>query len=186
MAAHVCKDGRDLIQRIAAGDRLAFAQLYDRYAAIVLGLACRILGDQATAETVVLEVFHEVWRTAAHYDPTRSTPDTWLFTLARMRALDAQRAAWEEGKRAEGAIPQAVGAPLASHRETQERTWVMTALAGLAQEQRQVLELAYYDGLTQTEIAMRLGLPLDTVKTRLCQGLDQLQDRLVTQGWTVL
>jgi RNA polymerase sigma-70 factor (ECF subfamily) len=62
----------------------------------------------------------------------------------------------------------------------------MTALAGLAQEQRQVLELAYYDGLTQTEIAMRLGIPLDTVKARLCQGLDQLQDRLVTQGWTVL
>jgi RNA polymerase sigma-70 factor, ECF subfamily len=184
MAAHACKDGRDLIQRLATGDRLAFAQFYDRYAAIVFGLVYRILGHQATAETVVLEVFHEVWRTAAHYDPTQSAPDTWLFTLARMRALDAQRAVWE--KRAEGAIPQAAGAPLASRRETQERTWVMTALAGLAQEQRQVLELAYYDGLTQTEIATRLGISLDTVKTRLCQGLDQLQDRLVTQGWTVL
>jgi RNA polymerase sigma-70 factor (ECF subfamily) len=186
MAAHACKDGRDLIQRIAAGDRLAFAQLYDRYAAIVLGLVCRILGHQETAERVVLEVFHEVWHTAAHYDPTQRTPDTWLFTLARTRALDAQRAAWGEGKQVEGAFPQVAGATLTSDRETQERTWVMTALAGLAQEQRQVLELAYYDGLTQTEIAMRLGIPLDTVKARLCQGLDQLQDRLVTQGWTVL
>jgi RNA polymerase sigma-70 factor, ECF subfamily len=186
MAAHACKDGRDLIQRIAAGDHLAFTQLYDRYAAIVLGLASRILGHQATAEAVVLEVFHEVWRTAVHYDPTRSTPDTWLFTLARTRALDMQRAARREGKRAEGASPQAVAAPLELGRETQERTWIMTALAGLAQEQRQVLELVYYDGLTQTEIATRLGIPLDTVKMWICQGLDQLQDRLVTQGWTVL
>jgi RNA polymerase sigma-70 factor (ECF subfamily) len=186
MAAHACKDGRDLIPRIAAGDLLALAQLYDRYAASVLGLACRILGHQATAERVVLDVFHEVWRTAAHYDPTRSAPDTWLFTLARLRALHAQRTAWSEGKRAEEALPQAVEAPLASRRETQERTWVMTALAGLAPEQRQVLELAYYEGLTQTAIATRLGLPLDTVKTRLCQGLDHLQDRLVTQGWTIL
>ncbi len=185
MAAHACNDGRDLIPRIAAGDRVALAQLYDRYAASLLGLAYRILGHQATAETVVLDVFHEVWRTAAHYDPTRSAPDTWLFTLARMRALNTQRAAWGEGKRAEGALPPTAGAPLASRRETQERTWVMTALAGLTSEQRQVLELAYYDGLTQTEIATRLGIPLDTVKTRLCQGLDHLQDRLVTQGWTV-
>jgi len=186
MAAHACKDGRDLIQRIAAGDHLAFTQLYDRYAAIVLGLVCRILGHQATAEAVVLEIFHEVWHTAVRYDPARSAPDTWLFTLARTRALAARHAAWREGKRVEGVLPPAVGVPLAPGRETQERAWVMTALAGLAQEQRQVLELAYYDGLTQTEIATRLSIPLDTVKARLCRGLDQLQDRLVTQGWTVL
>ena len=112
MAAHACNDGRDLIPRIAAGDRVALAQLYDRYAASVLGLAYRILGHQATAETVVLDVFHEVWRTAAHYDPTRSAPDTWLFTLARMRA-STRRAAW--GREAGGrSAPPTAGAPLAS------------------------------------------------------------------------
>jgi RNA polymerase sigma-70 factor (ECF subfamily) len=161
------------------------APSYDRYAAIVLSLAGRILGQQAAAEAVVLDVFREVWRTAARYDPARSAPDTWLFTLARMRALEARHAAGREGRQVEGARSPAVGAPVASDREMPARTRVMTALAGLAQDQRQVLEMAYYDGLTQTGIATRLGLPLNTVKTWLYRGLDQLQNQLVRQGWTV-
>jgi RNA polymerase sigma-70 factor (ECF subfamily) len=192
MTAHAFEDVRDLIRLIAEGDHRAFERLYDRYAQLVLNLAVRILRNQADAEEVVQEVFWQVWRNAAQYDPDRGPPEAWLFTLARTRAIDALRSSHKEGGRADVELSEAdielseaAVDPTGLEVDVGDKNLVVSALTCLSKDQRRALELAYYEGLTQTEIAASLGVPLGTVKSWVRRGLEQLRETLVARGWSI-
>lgn len=177
---------RDLIQRIAEGDAHALERLYDNYAQLVFRLALRILRNQADAEEVVQEVFWQVWRTAGRYDPVRGPPEAWVMTLARSRAIDRLRSSARVDGLALEEVPEATEDLAAGGaQDTELRQMVTNALSGLSKAQRTALELAYYSGLTQTEIAEHTGAPLGTVKTWIRKGLEQLRDTFVAEGWTI-
>jgi RNA polymerase sigma-70 factor (ECF subfamily) len=163
----------DTIRRIADGDHAALAELYDRYAPMVTGLAVRILHDLGDAEDVVQAVFLQVWRQAGRYDTARGAPSAWLCTIARSRALDHLRRRVARRENHTTALYQPTVAPA-----TVERLAVRRALRDLAPVQRRALELAYYEGLTQTEIAARLREPLGTIKTRIRGGMARLRTAL--------
>ena len=172
-------DDAPLLDRIARGDADALALLYDRYAPRVLGLTTRILGDPDEAEDVLQEVFLQVWR-APRFDPSRGAVLTWLLVLARSRAIDRLRSLRRRGRDRQVDV---AAADLPSGQDVerdagsaQEGSAVRRALADLPAEQRRALELAYFDGYTQTEIAELTGAPLGTVKTRLRQGMMKLRD----------
>jgi RNA polymerase sigma-70 factor (ECF subfamily) len=162
-----------LIGRIAAGDHGALGELYDAYAGLVNGLALRILREGTDAEDVVQEVFVQVWRQANRFDPARGNVGAWLCTIARTRALDRLRRRVARREEPSEAAPLATGVP-----RTEEALAVRKALDGLSTEQRRALELAYYEGLTQTEIAARLGEPLGTIKTRIRTAMMRLRETL--------
>jgi RNA polymerase sigma-70 factor (ECF subfamily) len=162
-----------LLIRLAAGDQQALGEFYDLYAGLVNGLALRILRDTSDAEDVVQEVFVQVWRQASRFDPSRGTPEAWLCTMARTRALDRLRRRVSRREEAEEQAPAPTGVP-----RTEEGIAVRKALDGLSPEQRKALELAYYEGLTQSEIAERLGEPLGTVKTRIRTAMMRLREVL--------
>ena len=171
--------GAELIRGMATGDRDAFARFYDRYAPLVYPVILRIVRDAADAADVVQEVFWESWQSAAAYDPARGSPEAWLFTRARTRAIDRVRAVRRRGAtfvapvdEAMAAAPQAPDAAA----QAEDRSVVLRALERLPEPQREVIELAYYRGLTQTEIAARIQQPLGTVKTRLRLGLERLRE----------
>ena len=171
--------GGELIRRMAAGDRDAFARFYDRYAALVYPVVLRIVRDAADAGDVVQEVFWESWQGAAAYDPARGSAEAWLFTRARTRAIDRVRAVRRRGETFVAPVDEGLAAaPAAPDALTQaeDRSIVMRALERLPDAQREVIELAYYRGLTQTEIAARLAQPLGTVKTRLRLALERLRE----------
>ncbi|QEH39248.1 ECF RNA polymerase sigma factor RpoE (plasmid) [Aquisphaera giovannonii] len=175
----------DLIAAVARGDRQALERLYDRYAPIVHSVGLRILGIRADADDVVQEVFLQVWRRAETYRPDRGSPECWILTIARNRALAKMRAAntMKKGLETLRLRPRPTGVESASGPvvRAESATAVRTALAGLPDEQRRALELAYFEGLTQSEIAARLGEPLGTVKTRIRLGMERLR-RLVGEG----
>ena len=182
-------EARELIEQMAGGQRPALEQLYDRHARLVFALALRILRNQADAEEVTQEVFLQVWRDASRYDSARGTPQAWIVMLARTRAIDKLRAARRLGDhRREAANVERMEAPSARGTDDQmaDRQLVLGVLANLSSAQRQLLELAYYEGLTQTEIADRTGLPLGTVKTRIRMGLEQLRTALTDKRATAL
>ena len=162
-----------LISRIADGDHEALGEFYDRYASMANGLALRILRNTSDAEEVVQEVFVQAWRQADRYDPTRGTPEAWISTLARTRALDKLRRRTSRREDPSEAAPGTTATP-----PNVEVLAVRRALSGLSAPQRTVLELAYYDGLTQSEIAQRLGEPLGTVKTRIRTAMISLRETL--------
>jgi RNA polymerase sigma-70 factor (ECF subfamily) len=126
-----------------------------------------------------------VWRDAARYDPSRGSPETWLLTRTRTRAIDGLRAARAAGSHREADLTDLAGAVPASVDELDTRHLVVGVLDGLSKAQRELIELAYYGGLTQSEIAERTGLPLGTVKTRIRSGLEHLRAALREKGWTV-
>ena len=168
-----------LLAQLARGDELALAELYDRFGRIAYGLAVKVLRDQALAEDAVQDAFLGAWRTAAAFDPTRGTASTWLMTLVHRRAVDLVR---REDRRRTDVLDDA---PIAASETTdeqaavrEERRRVQAALAQLPADQREALELAYYGGLTQSELAERLGVPLGTVKSRMFAGLGKLRDLL--------
>jgi RNA polymerase sigma-70 factor (ECF subfamily) len=166
-----------LLARISRGDAAALRVLYDRCSARALSLALRVLGTRSEAEEVVQETFVQVWRQAASYDASRGGAMAWIATIARSRALDRLRTRLAGDRAvARSEEPDAPAAPspveLAAQREL--RSQVMAALATLPQEQRSAIELAYYEGLSHSEIAERLGDPLGTVKTRVRLGLAKL------------
>jgi RNA polymerase sigma-70 factor (ECF subfamily) len=171
----------DLLRAIARGEEAALAAVYDRYRLILFGLILRILHDREEAEDCLQEVFLQVWRRACDFDSARGRAFTWLVTIARSRALDRLRAA---GSRLRLATEAAQAAPAEagdSAREavrSEEGAVVREALAKLPDEQRRPLLLAYFEGLTQTEIAARLGDPLGTVKTRMRSGMIKLRELL--------
>jgi RNA polymerase sigma-70 factor (ECF subfamily) len=174
--------------RIAAGDREAFAELFDRHSPVVLGVLMRLLGNRAEAEEVVQEVFLQAWHQADRYLAERASPRGWLLMLGRSRALDRIRSsraarAREEALGREQRWAAAGGSnPTAGLRlEAGERVReVHGALAELPAEQRECIELAYWGGLTQTEIAERTGAPLGTVKSRVMLGMRKLREALST------
>ena len=187
-----------LIARIAAGDRDAFSRFYDLLAPVAYGLINRVLRDPEAAAEVLQDVFWQVWREAAQYDPGRGSPEAWVVMRAKTRAIDRLRSmrrrdrtfvapvdesvAYRAGRAAgEGSGYQdrpgenpAVAA--------EDRELVQTALAQLPEPQRRVIELAFFEGLTQSEIAARLGEPLGTVKTRARLGLERLRGALRGEG----
>lgn len=163
-----------LLRRLAAGDHEALGEFYDRYAGMVNALALRILRDAADAEDVVQEVFVQVWRQASRFDASRGSPEAWLCTVARTRALDRlRRRASRREDSSESAPAAAVPPP-----RSEEGLAVRKALEGLSPDQRKALELAYYEGLTQSEIAVRLGEPLGTIKTRIRTAMIRLREAL--------
>jgi RNA polymerase sigma-70 factor (ECF subfamily) len=165
-----------LLRRIAAGDSRALRQLYDRCATAALAVAQRILGTRTEAEDAVQEAFLDAWRNAARFDARRGSAEAWLITMARSRALDRMRqrgAATRHQSQPDDAAP-AAASPIesVSRREEQER--IQGALASIPGDQREVMELAFYEGLTQREIAARTGQPLGTIKTRCRLALEKL------------
>jgi RNA polymerase sigma-70 factor, ECF subfamily len=161
----------------------ALAELYDRFAPVLLALARRVLGAAGDAEEVVQEVFLLLWNRPDRYDPGRSSVSTWLLLLTRSRAIDRLRTRQvvertHESASAEGwdgdASPE--GPESVLHRERHER--VRREMANLPPEQRQVIEMAFYQGLSQTEIAARADLPLGTVKTRTLLAMKKLRSAL--------
>lgn len=171
-----------LVRRLALGEVDAVASLYDRYAARVMGLAFRILRHSGDAEDVVQEVFAQAWRSAPGYEGSRGTVAGWLLMMARTRAIDKLRARRARGDVAGEPIAEAIPAnetPQPDRLIADEQAALMRgALVALPAEQRQALELAYFEGLTQSEIAAHLSTPLGTVKTRIRTALIALRRSL--------
>ena len=171
----------DLLHALARGDEAALAAIYDRYHLILFGLILRILHDRAEAEDVLQEVFLQVWRRAGDFDEARGRAFTWLVTIARSRALDRLRSAGSRARLTEGAAQTPrddVSDAALDALKSETSAIVREALAELPDEQRRTLFLAYFEGLTQVEIAARLGDPLGTVKTRMRSGLIKLRELL--------
>src|SRR5262245_49069811 len=171
------------LTRMARGDQNGLAELYDRHARMVFSLALRIVQNRADAEDVVQEVFAQAWSQAGRYASSRGAVGAWLLMLARSRAIDRLRA--KRARPDQGADETAVwnvadtGAPQDLQLLTAEQVRLLqSALKELPEPQRQALELAYYEGLTHTEVADRLREPLGTVKTRIRQAVMKLREVL--------
>lgn len=175
-------DDLALVRRMAAGDSEALGELYDRYAPVLLAIARRILGESGDAEEVLQEALVQAWSQAGRYDPARSSVSTWLVLLTRSRALDRFRSRGARERAVVAAEREAksdTSSPAEAnvlHEERRQR--VREALSEIPPEQREVLELAFYEGLSQTEIAARTRTPLGTVKTRALLGMKKLRHSL--------
>jgi len=179
------EDDVKLLKAIAARDEAALAQLYDRYRVILFGLLMRILNNREEAEDVLQEVFLQVWRKADDFDENRGRPFTWLVTLARSRGIDRLRTLAARDRVAEAGakgVVEAISDAATDAFKSEQRGLVNKALAQLPDEQKRPLMLAYFDGLTQSEIATRLGAPLGTVKTRMRTGMTNLRELLAGKG----
>ena len=167
----------DLLQRIADGDDGAFDILYHRFARPLYGLALRMLRDRSRAEDAVQETFASIWRSAASYRPERGPGAPWLYAVARNAIVDRARA---RGEQTFAEPPEAVSPDAGPDERAESATLVARARAvdDLPEHEREVLELAYWGGLSQSEIAKFLDIPLGTVKTRTRSGLARLADLL--------
>ena len=179
---------RELVRRMAAGDEAALGELHDRFSTLVHSVVLRIVGDADDAEEVLEETFWQAWRQAGRYEEGRGGIGTWLVMMARSRAVDHVRSRrrfreerWEElpepgepGRDSDATEPS----PLESAQADEVRRVVADAVAKLPPEQRQTVELAYFRGMSQTEIAEATGQPLGTVKTRARLALQKLREAL--------
>jgi len=173
----------------------ALGTLYDETSRLVFGLCSRILNDSADAEEITLEVYAQAWRQAARYDPSRGEPVSWLLTLAHSRSIDRLRSRATTRKREqalEGAreVSEFVSLepdPEAASQLSQRARFIRQAMTALSSEQREVLELAYFEGLTHVEIAARIRQPLGTAKSRIRLGLNKLRESLapLSEGWSM-
>jgi RNA polymerase sigma-70 factor, ECF subfamily len=167
----------ELLALVAERDRDAFEILYHRYVRSVFGLALRRLGDRGRAEDAVQEAFAAIWRSAASYRPERGAPAAWLYTVARNAIIDRFRSARVVVSEVPELVETAPGPP--EQAERADAAWrVHRALEELPRRERDVLELAYWSGLSQSEVAAYLDLPLGTVKTRTRSALKRLADLL--------
>lgn len=171
------------VQGVAGGDQSALAALYDSTNRLIYSLILRVLGDAGTAEEVLLDVYTQVWRQAASYDTSRGMPLAWLTTIARSRAIDRLRSGWQDQRRKEPMDllkdrETNAASPEDTTMVSERQRFVRSALAVLSPEQREVIELAYYAGLSHSEIAAKLNQPLGTVKTRTRLGMIKLREAL--------
>src|SRR2546428_13347332 len=163
--------GIELISRMAAGDREALARFYDLYAPLAFGLLRRMLRDADEAAEVLQEVFWELWRAAGEYDPRRGSPEALVTVRARSRGIDRVRSVRSKGEMLVAPLGETAAAtPETGGNPVEDRELAQGLLRELPAEQREVIALAYLQGMTQSEIAARLGLPLGTVKTRTRLG----------------
>jgi RNA polymerase sigma factor (sigma-70 family) len=173
-----------LVSLVASSDDEALAELYDRFGRVAYGLALRILRDDGLAQDAVQEAFLGIWRSADRFLPERGKASTWILTLVHRRAIDLVRR--EDRRRGEPLeqAPEPIALSTVEGEATLgfRRRVVQEALKGLPPEQREALELAYYGGLTQSELAERLGQPLGTIKSRMFMGLARLRDLLAQAG----
>jgi RNA polymerase sigma-70 factor, ECF subfamily len=177
----------ELLRRVAAGDRGAIDDLYQRFRGPAFALARRVLADDALAEDVLQDVFLTVWRNPSGFDGARGTVSTWLLTLVHHRAVDAVRREESHRRRQARAEDElALSAPIRGE-DVEDQAWagivadrVRVALGALPEAQREALTLAYYGGYTQREVAALTGTPLGTVKTRMLAGMRRLKDTLGT------
>jgi RNA polymerase sigma-70 factor (ECF subfamily) len=175
-----------LVRRMKAADENALGEFYDRWFPVVNCLATRMLKSAADAEDVVEETFWQAWRQADRFHPERGTVQTWLLTIARSRVLDRMRATKRLREDAIDANPKVETADFVSSptdpslavEHAERKRLVLAALADLPREQREVLELGYFGGLSQSEIAQRTHLPLGTIKTRVRLAMLKLRERL--------
>jgi RNA polymerase sigma factor (sigma-70 family) len=168
-----------VLEAVGRGDDDALGVLYDRFGRLAYRLAFRILRDRALAEDAVQEAFLAVWRSADAYKRERAKPSTWILTVVHRRAVDiVRREQSRRGEPLEVAPEPSVGPVEEDAVLRDRRAAVQAALAELPGEQRQALELAYYGGLTQSQLAQRLGIPLGTVKSRMFAGLGRLRELL--------
>jgi RNA polymerase sigma-70 factor (ECF subfamily) len=183
MAVHDSTDAA-LVARVVERDDAAFGQLFDRHAAMVLGVLVPLLRRRELAEEILQETFLQAWSQAGRYRPERATVAGWLVMLARSRALDYLRSSQARGRREErlaaeggaGTVEQPVGTAYLEHAERQR--FVLRALTELGEDQRRCVELAFFEGLSHSQIAERLGQPLGTIKSRLLAGLRKLRQAL--------
>lgn len=178
-----------LVLRVGRGDRDAFAGLYDAASSQVFGLILRIVRDRPAAEELLVDVFSQAWRQAAQYDAGRGTAVSWLLLIARSRSIDYVRSKAHRVRASEDSVddsPREVRDPSPTpEREAvlgQQRQRIRAALAGLDEAKREAIELAFFSGLTHTEIAERLSEPIGTVKTRIRSGMLQLRRSLAAYG----
>ena len=173
-----------VVALVARSDETALGELYDRLGRVAYGLAFRILRDRTLAEDAVQEGFMTAWRTADRFMPERAKASTWLLTLVHRRAVDLVR---RENRRRAEPVDEAL--ELASDTSVEDDAWlrfererVQAALRRLPDQQREALELAYYGGFTQSELAERLGQPVGTIKSRMFAGLARLRELLAEPG----
>jgi RNA polymerase sigma-70 factor, ECF subfamily len=182
MTREPAPDAVELVGEVARGNREAFGRFYDRYASLVFSFALRVLHSRSEAEDLLQEVFFQAWRQAATYDPARGHPEAWLLMITRARAIDKLRSMRRRSERTlsmdETESSSEVGVTASGATRSEAKLTVTGALAGLPDAQRRVLEMAYFGGLTQSEIAAQLGEPLGTVKTRIRTGLERLRGLL--------
>jgi len=182
VATDTASEDRRLMSRLARGDADALGELYDQYGRVVFGVLYRMLGSPESAEEVAQNAFHSVWRQAGTYRPERGSVRTWLLAIARNAAIDWRRSKGNRMAR-DTVIDDALA--LVDDMRVEERVIaslraqrVRAAVAALPREQREVLTLAFWSGLSQTEIASRTGAPLGTVKSRVRLGMSRLRESL--------
>jgi RNA polymerase sigma-70 factor (ECF subfamily) len=186
-AAHYATaDDEDLMDLVASGDRAAFSELYDRFSPRVMGLVRRVLVDQAQSEEVVQELFLEVWQRAPLFDRSKGRAVSWVLTISHRRAVDRVRASSSSRER-DVRVGIRDYAPSYDTVADQVETSVLSdvvrsAMSALTEIQRQVVSMAYFDGLSQREIADELSVPVGTIKTRLRDGLMKLRGQMEALG----
>ena len=182
MGTHTVSD-EEVLAAVGRGDHDALGALYDRFGRVAYGLAVRILKDPTLAEDAVQEAFLAVWRSAKSFKSERAKPSTWVLMLVHHRAVDlVRREQWRRGDPLESA-PEPASDPVDANSLilNDRRTAVRSALRELPDDQRRALELAYYGGLTQSQLATRLGVPIGTIKSRMFAGLGRLRELLVAE-----
>jgi len=177
---------RELLARVAKGNQEAFDRLYEQTSSLLYTLVLRIVGNPGDAADLLQEVYLEAWRKASNYDPARGAPMAWLVTLARSRAIDWVRALAARGKDVTASLDDTPASDLVSRdmdaldisAANERHALVRTSLKALPPVQQQVIELAFYRGLTHVEISERLHVPLGTIKTRIRLAMDKLRNGL--------
>jgi RNA polymerase sigma-70 factor, ECF subfamily len=169
-----------LLERVAAGDQSAFAGLYDRYSRFAYSLTLRVVRDAALAEDVVLQAFLSAWRSASSFRPGLHTEQSWLLSIVHRHAVDARR---RHPRQLRPMQPRSKPIAEESVEDSVERDRARRALAGLEAGDRQMLELAYFDGLSQSEIAAELGIPMRTVRSRVHHAVSRLGELLRESGF---
>ena len=174
--------GQSLFEAVRRGDKEAFAQLYDRYSAALFGVITKVVREEVRAEEVLQDTFLKIWRSAASYDPSKGRVFTWMLNIARNSAIDVVRSAeFKTSSKIQGLDANVYRTGGDELREQTDHIGMDRILDGMSLEQREVIDMAYYQGWTQQEIAERTGLPLGTVKSRTRAALGHLREALKDQ-----